>query len=55
MSALILLVGLLLDAAFGEPRWLWSRLPHPAVLMGNAVALLERHLNKGRARIARGI
>jgi adenosylcobinamide-phosphate synthase len=48
---MILLLGLLLDAALGEPRALWGRLPHPAVLMGRAVALADRRLNDGtRAR-----
>ncbi len=52
--ALILVLALLLDAALGEPRWLWSRLPHPAVLMGRAVDLADRHLNRGGARRAKG-
>ncbi len=54
-AALLLLPALLLDAAFGEPQWLWSRLPHPAVLMGRAVGWLDRHLNTGTARRARGV
>ena len=37
MSAVLLIPALLLDAALGEPKWLWSRAPHPAVLMGRAV------------------
>lgn len=53
--ALILCLAMLLDAALGEPRWLWSRLPHPAVLMGRAVATLDHQLNAGSARKARGI
>ncbi len=52
MSALVL--ALALDAAFGEPRWLWSRAPHPAVVMGRAVDALDAGLNRGRARRARG-
>ena len=52
MIALVL--ALVLDAGFGEPRWLWSRLPHPAVLMGRAVDALDCALNAGRARRARG-
>jgi adenosylcobinamide-phosphate synthase len=40
-----LLLALLLDAAFGEPRALWDRWPHPAVLMGRAVAWADRTLN----------
>ena len=55
MSAALLIPALLLDAADGEPEWLWSRLPHPAVLMGRAVAALDRRWNTGAARKARGI
>ncbi|MEL7098075.1 MAG: adenosylcobinamide-phosphate synthase CbiB [Pseudomonadota bacterium] len=43
-----LTLALLLDAALGEPRWLWSRVPHPAVIMGRAVSALERRLNNHR-------
>jgi adenosylcobinamide-phosphate synthase len=52
---LIPAAALLLDAALGEPRWLWSRLPHPAVLMGRCVNLLDRALNQGTARRMRGV
>ncbi|MGL5009759.1 MAG: CobD/CbiB family cobalamin biosynthesis protein, partial [Paracoccaceae bacterium] len=45
---------MLLDAALGEPKWLWSRAPHPAVLMGRAVALADRHLNQGPGRRLKG-
>jgi adenosylcobinamide-phosphate synthase len=55
MSAGVLALALLLDAALGEPRWLWSRWPHPAVLMGRAVAAADRRLNHGPARRARGV
>jgi len=50
----LLLAALLIDAALGEPRWLWSRWPHPAVLMGRAVAALDRGLNTGGLRRAKG-
>ncbi|MGB0659530.1 MAG: adenosylcobinamide-phosphate synthase CbiB [Mangrovicoccus sp.] len=40
-----LIWALLLDASFGEPRVVWERLPHPAVLMGRLVAFLDRKLN----------
>lgn len=53
--ALILLIAALLDAAFGEPRWLWDRLPHPAVLMGRAVGWLDQTLNTGAMRQAKGV
>jgi adenosylcobinamide-phosphate synthase len=55
MTAAILLAALLLDAVAGEPAWLWSRLPHPAVLMGRAVSLADRALNRGGARRLRGL
>lgn len=42
---MILTAALLLDALVGEPAWLWSRIPHPAVVMGQMVAALERRLN----------
>ncbi len=52
---MLLAAALLLDAALGEPKWLWSRLPHPAVVMGRAVARIERHLNRGPARRLKGV
>jgi adenosylcobinamide-phosphate synthase len=53
--AAILALAMLLDAAMGEPRALWSRLPHPAVLMGRAIDTLDRQLNTGQARRIKGI
>lgn len=53
--AAILALAMLFDAALGEPRWLWSRLPHPAVLMGRAVDALDRRLNSGPNRRIKGI
>lgn len=55
MSVSLLIPALILDAALGEPKWLWSRLPHPAVLMGRAVALADARLNRGAHRRARGV
>lgn len=50
-----LALGMLLDAIFGEPKWLWSRLPHPAILMGRAIGWSDRHFNHGRYRKLRGL
>ncbi|SHL07011.1 adenosylcobinamide-phosphate synthase [Roseovarius marisflavi] len=50
-----LIFAMLLDAALGEPRWLWDRVPHPAVLMGRAVGWCDKRLNRGTARRGRGI
>lgn len=55
--AAALALAMLLDGWLGEPRWLWSRLPHPAVLMGRAVGWADKTLNTGseQARRAKGI
>lgn len=50
-----LILAMLLDAVFGEPRLLWDRLPHPAVLMGRLVAFLDRTLNSGDDRKSKGV
>ena len=56
MSHAVLLLGaLILDAVFGEPRALWDRIPHPAVVMGRAVAALDRRLNRGTNQRLMGI
>ncbi|HAR50954.1 MAG TPA: adenosylcobinamide-phosphate synthase, partial [Roseovarius nubinhibens] len=56
MSTLCLLpLALLLDALLGEPRALWSRVPHPAVLMGRVVSTLDTRLNHGTARRLKGL
>ena len=53
--AAILALALLLDARLGEPDWLWSRLPHPAVLIGRLIDRMDRALNHGDGRRARGM
>lgn len=55
MTAILLLPALLLDAALGEPKWLWARLPHPAVLMGRAVDVVDNRLNHGSGRKLKGV
>ncbi|TNJ41139.1 adenosylcobinamide-phosphate synthase CbiB [Phaeobacter sp. B1627] len=54
-TALLLIPSLILDAALGEPKWLWSRLPHPAVLMGRLVQRLDDRLNDGEGRRRNGV
>ena len=44
-TAGVLLCALVLDALLGEPRWLWSRAPHPAVLMGNLISWCDKRFN----------
>ncbi|MFG6517377.1 adenosylcobinamide-phosphate synthase CbiB [Sulfitobacter sp. 1A13496] len=54
-TAAILALAMLLDAALGEPDWLWRRLPHPAVLMGRLIGWGDRRLNHGQASRAKGV
>lgn len=51
---MIAALAMLLDAVMGEPKWLWGRVPHPAVLMGRIIAAMEERLNSGTARRAKG-
>lgn len=48
-------LAMLLDALLGEPKWLWDRVPHPAVLTGRAISYLEVRLNSGKDRRAKGM
>jgi adenosylcobinamide-phosphate synthase len=50
-----LFLGMILDAIFGEPKWLWSRYPHPAVLMGRLIGWCDLRFNAGPARRDKGI
>lgn len=54
-TALLLAAAMLLDAALGEPAWLWNRISHPAVLMGRCVKMLDHRLNTGKRRKAKGV
>ena len=49
-----LILGMILDALLGEPRWLWSRVPHPAVLMGRAIEWCDAAFNEGDSKRFRG-
>ena len=53
-NALILTLAMLLDAALGEPRWLWSRAPHPAVLMGRLIGWCDVQFNQGSRKKLKG-
>lgn len=50
-----LVLAMLLDAWLGEPKWLWSRMPHPAVLMGRAVGWCDARYNRGDNRRIKGV
>ncbi len=51
---MILALAMLLDAAFGEPRWLWDKISHPAVMMGNLIGNLDKRFNTGTHRKGKG-
>ena len=51
----LLAIGMILDALFGEPNWLWSRVSHPVVVIGKLIALGDQQLNKPNARKAKGV
>ncbi|MCP4385529.1 MAG: cobalamin biosynthesis protein [Hyphomicrobiales bacterium] len=44
----MLAIALAIDAAIGDPDWLWVRLPHPVVLVGRLLDVLDRTLNRPR-------
>lgn len=54
-TPIVLFLALLLDAALGEPRWLWQKTPHPAVLMGRLIGWADMEFNTGPSRKTKGI
>jgi len=54
-TAEILIIALILDALFGEPAWLWSRLPHPAIVIGRLIGWADHRFNHGSSRRGKGI
>jgi adenosylcobinamide-phosphate synthase len=54
-KTMIMVAAMVLDALLGEPDVLWKRAQHPAVLLGRLVGVLDKTLNTGSARRARGV
>ncbi|WP_271951399.1 adenosylcobinamide-phosphate synthase CbiB [Ruegeria faecimaris] len=54
-TAFILVCAMCLDAALGEPDWLWSRIRHPAVMIGKLIEWLDDRLNHDSYRRLKGI
>ena len=52
---LSLAAALILDAMLGEPRWLWNRVPHPVVLIGQGIDWMDRRFNRGANRRVKGL
>ena len=42
----IVIAALVLDAAIGDPDWLWRRIPHPVAWIGSLIGWLDRGLNR---------
>ena len=42
----ILLLALIIDAALGDPDWLYRAVPHPVALMGRVIGWLDRRCNR---------
>ncbi|MGJ8622677.1 MAG: adenosylcobinamide-phosphate synthase CbiB [Yoonia sp.] len=50
-----LILAMLLDAMMGEPRWLWNKVPHPAVLMGRLIGWCDAQFNQGDDKKRKGM
>jgi adenosylcobinamide-phosphate synthase len=55
MTLSCILLALILDAFFGEPNWLWSKLQHPAVTFGKIIKWGEKKYNNGINRKGKGV
>ncbi|CAN7479906.1 adenosylcobinamide-phosphate synthase CbiB [Rhizobium sp. LjRoot30] len=47
-NLVVLVLALLADRIVGDPPWLWRRLPHPVVLFGKAISVMDGWLNRPR-------
>ncbi|WP_170575515.1 adenosylcobinamide-phosphate synthase CbiB [Ruegeria atlantica] len=54
-TAFLLICAMCLDAVLGEPEWLWSRVRHPAVMIGNLIGWLDKRLNRNAQRRLKGV
>ena len=45
LRLLTLGLALAIDRFFGEPDVIWSRVPHPIVVFGNAISFVEKRWN----------
>ncbi|MZR31307.1 adenosylcobinamide-phosphate synthase CbiB [Sneathiella litorea] len=56
---LIVLLALIIDALAGDPKWLYRIIPHPVVLLGKLISVLEGRTNNSREssrqKLIRGI
>ncbi|MDE0114209.1 MAG: adenosylcobinamide-phosphate synthase CbiB [Albidovulum sp.] len=54
-AAALLLISLVIDAVFGEPKKLWESARHPVSLMGWVVERVEIRLNQGGRKKLKGV
>ena len=54
-TAALLFFAMILDAILGEPKWLWNKAPHPAVLMGNLIKWCDEQYNSGENAKINGV
>ncbi|KJZ18903.1 cobalamin biosynthesis protein CobD [Loktanella sp. S4079] len=45
---------MILDATLGEPKWLWTRVRHPAVVMGQLIGWCDQQFNAGQHKRLKG-
>ena len=50
----ILLIAIILDAIFGEPEWIWKRVPHPISTVGDCIRWFDEKLNINPMRRIKG-
>ena len=51
----LLVLAMIADALIGDPKWIWSRLSHPVVMIGAVIAKGDKWLNRARARKMKGL
>ena len=43
MASFILVTAMLIDGVLGEPRWLWTKISHPVVIIGRLISMCDTH------------
>lgn len=51
---LLLFFMIILDGITGEPAWIYRRIPHPVVLMGKLLSILEKTFNRASNMAVKG-
>jgi adenosylcobinamide-phosphate synthase len=51
LGLLAVTLAYILDLLFGDPKWLYGRLPHPIIWMGALINILDRRLRNPKASL----